>query len=108
MKLISTLLLCICLLAGCNRFQEAASDKTSECSFQPPQGLSYKEEDLCLYRLVEQRCVEGDQCLLDCWANKDGENVGGGCWHICFAYTGRELTGLPDGAESCQKDESES
>lgn len=71
------------------------------CQVKPAGQREYSEEERCLFSLLENRCAPGDQCLLDCFASGAGDGVGGGCWHICFAYTGLPFSDLPKEAGQC-------
>ncbi len=58
----------------------------------------------CVFDAYRQRCRTGaereqDLCILRCLA-KGPPNIGGGCWHVCFAYKGTPWT-VPPAAEAC-------
>src|SRR5918912_973554 len=72
------------------------------CRVTPKPGRPSSAADRCLMTVVSTRCASGDRCLTRCLAghmdftiDQDGhsrvlraDEVGGGCWHVCFAYTG--------------------
>ena len=78
---------------------------TCTCEFEPSPEVEYTEQETCVFALVEERCGLGDQCLLDCWSERRGAGVGGGCWHVCFAYSGLPMPELPAGARACSPDD---
>ena len=56
----------------------------------------------CALRAFAARCTRGDECMVRCFASGDGRNIGGGCWHVCYAYTGVPMHPLPPGQEACE------
>ena len=76
------------------------SDKPCEIPLADEAMLSPREE--CWLRLIRERCEEDDVCLVDCFANskhlrRQAEtgwvtSIGGGCWHVCASYAGKEWT----------------
>lgn len=50
----------------------------------------------CFVRAFQRRCDEGRQCMTRCAISAAGAGIGGGCWHLCYAYTGRELPNDPE------------
>ena len=65
--------------------------------------VELSSEEQCLVDLHRERGLEGDKCIADCLEHGGGENVGGGCWHVCFAYTGLEWVEMPK-MDSCYAD----
>ena len=57
-------------------------------------------EKRCVVDASRQRCNKDDQCIIRCLLTGSGRNIGGGCWHRCFAYTGIRWTS-PPGMEAC-------
>ncbi len=55
----------------------------------------------CALRAYQERNDRGDDCMIRCLARGAGRNIGGGCWHICYAYTGRPMI-LPPGLDRCR------
>lgn len=54
--------------------------------------------EVCQLRAARSRCHPLDACLLQCMDVGGGENVGGGCWHVCYAYHDDvEIPGPKDG-----------
>ena len=56
----------------------------------------------CALRAFAARCTSEDSCMIRCLASGVGRNVGGGCWHLCYAYTGVAMYPLPPGQEVCE------
>jgi len=60
---------------------------------------------------IKARCGEHDACLVDCFANSKHRVwsdsgfsemiIGGGCWHVCFAYSDIEWQ-EPEGWNECE------
>jgi hypothetical protein len=67
------------------------------CELSLEKGTDYSATELCLMDVFAHRCGVGDRCLVDCLVARAGDGVGGGCAHVCFAYTGVPLPGLPSG-----------
>ena len=96
--------------------QQAASSPTNQrqtlcdsCSVPVAEGVSLSPAELCVLGAYRRRCQTHDPCIINCLANRNDEvvfpdgtrgRIGGGCWHLCFAYTGIDWT-LPDDAKSC-------
>ena len=56
--------------------------------------------DRCVYNAHRARCAYEDVCLLQCLSDDSGRDIGGGCWHVCFAYSGVRYT-EPPAVHSC-------
>ena len=56
----------------------------------------------CALRAFAARCAPDDTCMIRCLASGDGRNIGGGCWHRCYAYSGVPMNPLPPGQEVCE------
>ena len=56
----------------------------------------------CALRAFAARCTPDDACMIRCLTSGQGRNIGGGCWHVCYAYTGVPMTPLPPGQEACE------
>jgi hypothetical protein len=87
--------------AGGSAASQAEPDTTC-CEVAVTAKLS--PQDRCVFDAYRQRCRTGtereqDLCILRCLA-KGPPNIGGGCWHACFAYTGTPWT-TPPAAEAC-------
>jgi hypothetical protein len=54
----------------------------------------------CVYNAHRARCAYEDVCLLQCLYDDSGRDIGGGCWHTCFAYSGVRYT-EPPAVASC-------
>ena len=46
-------------------------------------GVEPSEAELCLLEVLRPRCDAVDTCLVDCITSGEGQNVGGGCFHLC-------------------------
>tara|TARA_R110000868_G_scaffold294140_1_gene554675 strand:- start:122 stop:436 length:315 start_codon:yes stop_codon:yes gene_type:complete len=65
--------------------------------------VELSEVEKCVIALHHERGLEGDKCIVDCMINGEGRNVGGGCYHMCFAYSDIEWHELPE-TEKCYSD----
>lgn len=63
------------------------------------------EREKCLIALHHERGMEGDKCIVDCMLTGDARTIGGGCYHVCIAFPGREYEDLPETAK-CYEDSS--
>jgi hypothetical protein len=89
----------------------AAGEIDRPCDIPVAEGIILTPVEECILDLYKTRCSENDVCIVDCIANaKDwfrtedgaGGRIAGGCWHVCYAYTGIEWT-TPDGFEDCRE-----
>ena len=88
---------------------DTAAMATPVCDTVIADGVELTAAEACELALLRERCNEGDACLVDCIANgrdravgDDGEVevIGGGCWHLCFAYSDFEWD-VPEGFDAC-------
>src|SRR5882724_9670922 len=86
-----------------------SSDPAHPCDIPVAPEVELTAESFCVLNLHKARCNQNDVCIVDCIANAkallrspDGTvgHIGGGCWHVCFAYTGIDWT-TPDGMDKC-------
>ena len=61
----------------------ARCQKAQDCSAPIAAGVTPSEEESCLLAVLRPRCDAVDKCLVDCIANGEGKNIGGGCFHLC-------------------------
>lgn len=66
---------------------------------RPAAWLTARER--CVLAAYQERGYPDDACLIRCLAVGGGRNIGGGCWHVCHAYTGVPMTPLPEKAAAC-------
>jgi len=87
-----------------------APDPSRPCEIPIAEDARLSLREQCWLELFAQRCNEHDVCLVECLANEkhrvrheDGgiALIGGGCWHLCFAYSDIEWTG-PEGWHKCE------
>ncbi len=92
-----------------------ATDPNRPCDIPVHKEVQLTTEERCVLELHKKRCDEHDVCIVDCITNGKGlvrladggvGNIGGGCWHVCFAYTEIEWT-TPEGFEECSLSKSE-
>src|SRR5262245_256001 len=50
----------------------------------PPPNLT--KFDHCMINALRERDTPEDDCLADCFERGTGRDIGGGCYHVCFAY----------------------
>lgn len=54
----------------------------------PPLGTdSLTPRQRCVIAEFERNDLPGRACMVECIKDGSGYNIGGGCWHICYAYT---------------------
>lgn len=41
----------------------------------------------CVIGIFEKKQLPGAACMIECIKEGSGVDIGGGCWHICYAYT---------------------
>ena len=61
-----------------------------------------KPETLCFINAVATRCNTVDSCLLNCWSDRSGDGIGGGCHHLCWGYAPEDWE-IPSDAKMCQE-----
>ncbi|MCP3980967.1 MAG: hypothetical protein GY716_16855 [bacterium] len=92
-----------------------APDPSRPCEIPIAEQAELSPIEECWMAHLKRRCDQDDVCLVDCFANSKhrrrvGDRVsrviGGGCWHVCFAYSGIEWT-EPEGWEECDGLDSE-
>lgn len=82
------------------------SHRFSHCHSSPPPDVSLTTAELCQIELLSARCNPADDCLVACIASAENREVGGGCWHTCFAVV-HELGAwqAPDDLAQCNDPE---
>lgn len=96
--LISFLLL---LASASSGFAESPSVTVQDAASKPwakychLRGIKFTDLDERMYlaRFAE-RCEGVDACLLSCIRSGCAKRVGGGCFHMCSASVGADLTGM--------------
>ena len=61
--------------------------------------------DHCMIDALRKRKTAEDDCLAECFERGTGRNVGGGCYHICFAYRDDRDLGAwtqPEAWQACE------
>jgi hypothetical protein len=102
----------IVLVAGCTTntrttsssadFRAAYTTKQLEtCDISVKPGIVLSVGKRCQLDQLKSRCHVDDRCLASCIAQGAGKNIGGGCWHLCFAYRNEKWI-EPDGWEDCE------
>ena len=64
------------------------SDTTPSCAVPPEQLHRLSPRAQCYITTFQRRCNASSACMVRCISKGAGQSIGGGCWHICFAYTG--------------------
>lgn len=59
------------------------------CEAKPRRKLDVGEQ--CAIELLKKNCTRAADCMVTCISSPDGDQVGGGCFHVCFGAT----TGIP-------------
>lgn len=87
-----------------------ASDPSQPCVIPLASGVRLTPLEQCQVERIARRCGEHDPCLVACFANSmhrvradagfSEMTIGGGCWHVCFAYRDVEWQ-EPEGWEDC-------
>ena len=62
------------------------------CKAKPMRALTSEEK--CRIKKLSARCLPADDCLVSCIVSRDGNNVGGGCEHVCFSALHDPVTPL--------------
>ncbi|MBW3569508.1 MAG: hypothetical protein KY467_00240 [Gemmatimonadetes bacterium] len=81
------------------------SSDSSCCDVAVHDTVTLSKQDRCIFDAYRRRCQTGversqDLCILRCLANGQ-PNIGGGCWHACFAYRNVQWT-VPAGVKLCE------
>ncbi len=67
------------------------------CKAKPRRELSVREK--CQIEELSARCTPADDCLVSCISSTQGQQVGGGCSHVCFFGLHRGESKPPGWAE---------
>lgn len=94
MKLLSIAL--FALLTGCA--QMPVKDSIGSCDVEPL--ASATEGQKCVFREIAKRCNAVDECLVRCWNDGRGKEVGGGCHHLCWGSMSLDWA-PPESANAC-------
>lgn len=94
MGLVHPAILYTCLIC-CSALLSASCAKDEPATKLSP-------SDYCAVEVLRARGLEGDVCLADCIERGGGKNIGGGCHHVCFAYSTLEWPEAPAGPDSCE------
>lgn len=76
----------------------AAAQPSCQAIARPTVRLTRYER--CALRAFARRCHPDDGCMIKCLATGDARTIGGGCWHVCYAYTGVPMV-PPPGTDAC-------
>lgn len=108
MEKVLIIILIIILTQGCTRKKnelKSQSVNSKDCNISI---LKKRVKDspvrICQFKLLAKRCSQIDSCLLDCFTQKHGEKVSGGCYHICSVYSSFWSDGpwvKPEGYVNC-------
>jgi len=79
---------------------EYTAEQLATCEVPIKSGLVLSPRERCWLARLKERCDPNDQCLAACIAQGAGRNIGGQCWHLCFAYTDKVWT-EPDNWAEC-------
>ena len=61
----------------------ARCQEKQDCSAPIAEGISPSREESCLLEVIRPRCDAVDHCLVGCITTGKGQDVGGGCLHLC-------------------------
>jgi hypothetical protein len=78
--------LVLAMLGAAPAFAQAPADSTSGCEVSPPTMERLSPRAQCYIRTYQRRCTPSGACMIRCIAEGTGQYIGGGCWHVCFAY----------------------
>jgi hypothetical protein len=109
----SALLLCLAasVSAGCEggssddafaRVDRMRSELNGSCNYSISEKNRNNEELLCVLNTLRSRCNKLDDCYIYCLGNDVGEEIGGGCHHLCN-YGSKEHWAFPKEAKACIK-----
>jgi hypothetical protein len=78
----------------------SGSDPTSACVVPPNPKRPLLRDEVCMLNLAVERCLKQDVCLVDCVAHAKGDDIGGGCFHLCYSFHSRDRA-YPAAWQSC-------
>jgi hypothetical protein len=89
---VMTMLLIVATMAACQRSAERGVSAGRELgsSEHPLSKLgvdSLTDRQRCFIREFERDSLPGAACMAPCIRDGSGYGIGGGCWHLCYAYT---------------------
>jgi hypothetical protein len=115
MSVIKTTLTILLCAAGLHAFWVNASEITEDpfakvdrmrrelngtCSYPVIEKYRENRKLLCQLDSLRQRCNEIDDCYVYCIGQNVGEDIGGGCAHLCN-YSLKKKWALPKSAKAC-------
>lgn len=78
------------------------TELNGSCDYQITTVYKTDSEFMCKLNVLKNRCNEIDDCYVYCASNDVGENVGGGCGHLCN-YSNKKEWNPPSEIESCKE-----
>jgi len=73
------------------------------CEYSIPDSIILTPQERCFIDVHTKRCTSDDQCIVTCLASGTARDIGGGCWHMCFAYRAK-MWSNPPGMDACHPD----
>ena len=75
-------------LAACQRSSQRSVLAADSRRSRAPSGDSLTVRQRCFISEFERDSLPGAACMTQCIRDGSGYGIGGGCWHLCYAYTG--------------------
>lgn len=87
---VMTMIVVAAALAACQRSpQRGVTGVELAASEHPSMRLgadSLTDRQRCFIREFERHSLPGASCMIPCIRDGSGYGIGGGCWHVCYAY----------------------
>jgi len=84
------------------RVDKMQRELNGSCSYPVLLKNQFDPELMCLLEVLRARCNKIDDCYVYCWGNDVGQDIGGGCAHLCN-YGLRKAWEWPKGVEKCTR-----
>ena len=85
-----------------DRVARMERELNGSCNYGVSPATQFNKPLLCTLDALRKRCNKIDDCYVYCLGNDVGENIGGGCAHLCN-YGLRQEWSLPPEARACEE-----
>ena len=89
------------VVVGIERVDRMFAELDGSCKYPVVEENKRDLTTSCVLESLKERCNEIDDCLVYCLGNDIGENIGGGCGHLCYAGS-QKLWNPPESMEQCE------
>jgi hypothetical protein len=84
------------------KVKKIQTELNGSCDYQITPEHRADTEFMCQLKALKKRCNEIDDCYVYCASNDIGEDIGGGCAHLCN-YANQKEWSPPSEIKSCKE-----